>query len=46
MNDYEVTISLECTFIISAINEEVAKDIAYEWFTDAEPNFEVREVTE
>lgn len=31
MNKYRVTVELECTYELNALNEETAKDIAYEW---------------
>ena len=44
MNDYEVTVSLTCTYTVEASDEETAKDIAYEFFMMAEPDFDVEKI--
>lgn len=46
MNEYEVTISLECTYTVSAPDETSAADIACGWFDEAEPIIEVKEIKE
>ena len=45
MNEYEVTVSLTCTYVVNASDEETAKDIAYEWFTEAIPDFDVTKLS-
>lgn len=44
MNDYEVTVSLKCTYPISAPTADIAEDMAYEYFCEAIPSFEVVEI--
>lgn len=44
MNDYEVTLSIECTYTISAPNESVAIDIASEYFQEAVPAISVEKI--
>lgn len=41
MNEYDVTVSLECYYRISAPDEETAIEIAYEYFDEAEPTVEI-----
>ena len=44
MNTYRVTLSLECTYEIDAIDENMAIDQACEWFNEAIPNIEIEEI--
>ena len=46
MKTYEVTLTLACTYTITAPNEEMAKDQAFEWFSECEPNYEIKETKE
>jgi hypothetical protein len=44
MKKYRVTVELECIYELDASDEETAKDMAYEWFTEAIPTFNVEEI--
>ena len=44
MNDYEVTLSLTCTYPVSAPTEEEAIEIAYDYFMEAEPEIYVEKI--
>jgi hypothetical protein len=44
MNEYEVTLTLTCTYRVAAVNEEMAIDQAMEWFSEASPEVDVEKV--
>lgn len=44
MNDYEVTVTLGCTYYISAPTETIAKQMALEYFDECEPVVELRKL--
>lgn len=44
MNDYEVTVTLGCTYHISAPTEMVAKQMALEYFDECEPVVELQKL--
>ena len=41
MNEYVVTISLECSYVVIAPTEPSAVEMALEWFDEAEPDIKV-----
>lgn len=44
MHTYEVTVTLECTYTIDAPTEEIAMDIAQDYFAECTPILEVKEI--
>ena len=44
MNEYEVTLTLTCTYRVAAVNEEMAIDQAMEMFDEAVPEVEIEKV--
>ena len=44
MNTYRVNLSLECTYEVTAIDENTAIKQACEWFDEAMPNVEIEEI--
>lgn len=43
---YEVNVNLNRHYIVKAEDEEMAKNMACEYFFDCLPNFEVKEIKE
>lgn len=43
MRKFEVTVSDTATYVVEAKTANEAKSIAWDWFVDRKPNFEVKE---
>lgn len=43
MKNYKVVVSLDAYYEIEASSEEKAKAIAWDWFIECVPNFEIEE---
>lgn len=44
MNEYEVTISYETTYVVSAKNEDMAIEQCWEWWDECIPNIKIKKI--